>query len=500
MLSLPAVSERVRGAVLALVAGLALAASVPPWGWWPLAFVGVALWDRALAGRPARSRAARSFLLGVTWLAPALLWMWDLTAPGYVIAVVWFAAYVAVAGLSVPGSAADPRARWLALPGALVLCEAARWSFPFEGVPLATTAMSQADAPLAQVARIGSAIGVVLVVGIGGVALSAASSRRWWVAGGALAVVLVLWGSSLVAPRGADVADLDVAVVQGGGPQGTRASDTDADEVFDRHMAASQTIDGPVDLVLWPENVVTLDQPLATTREHRELAALARRLDTTIVVGVTEDLDDERFTNYAVVYGPDGEVGDRYDKVLRVPFGEYVPFRGLVEPFAGSSGLSARDAVVGTTPAVLRTDVGSFGVAISWEVFFTGRVREGVREGGEAVLNPTNGSSYWLTQVQTQQVASSRLRAIETGRWVLQAAPTGFSAVVEPDGGLVARTGVSEPAVLREVITRRDGLTIATRIGPWPIVALAALMVAGGWILAWRLGPGSPDVSRRRGR
>ena len=83
---------------------------------------------------------------------------------------------------------------------------------------------------------------------------------------------------------------------------------------------------------------------------------------------------------------------------------------------------------------MLRTDAGTFGVAISWEVFFTQRVREGVQEGGEVVLNPTNGSSYWLTQVQSQQVASSQLRAIETGRWVLQAAPTGFSAVVDPDG------------------------------------------------------------------
>ena len=361
--------------------GVLLALSVPPWGWWPLAFAGVALWDRALAGRRARSRFGRSFLLGLAWLAPALLWMWDLTSPGYLVAVALFAAYVGVAGLLVPGTSPRPWARWLALPGALVLCETARWSFPFEGVPLATVAMSQAAAPLAQVARVGSAIGVVLVVGIGGVALSAAWDRHWRVAGAAVAVVALAWATAMVAPKGTDVDDLSVAIVQGGGPQGTRAGDTDPDDVFDRHMEASGQVEAPVDLVLWPENVVAVEGPFAASREYRELAALARRLDTTLVVGVTEGIDRERFTNFAVVFDADGDLGDRYDKVLRVPFGEYVPFRSLVERFAGASGLSARDAVVGSAPAVLRTDVGTFGVAISWEVFFTQRVPRG-RAGG----------------------------------------------------------------------------------------------------------------------
>jgi apolipoprotein N-acyltransferase len=482
---LPPIPERARGALLALAGGAALAFSVPPWGWWPLAFVGVALWDRSLARRNARSRFLRSWLLGVTWLAPAILWMWDLTPPGYLVAAGFFGAYVGVAGLVVPATSSRPWVRWIALPGALVLCEAARWTFPFRGVPLATTAMSQADAPLAQTARIGSAIGVVLLVGVGGVALSALWEHRWRAAAVAAVVVVGCWALALVAPRGNDIGELRVALVQGGGEQRTPTTDTDPDLVFARHLEASELIEGPVDLVLWPENVVAVEGPLAATSEGRDLAALARRLDTTLVVGVTEGIDAERFTNYAVAYDADGVPGPRYDKVLRVPFGEYVPFRPLIERLAGeNSGLSVRDAIVGTAPAVLDTDVGTFAVAISWEIFFTERVREGVQAGGEVVLNPTNGSTYWLTQVQTQQVASSRLRAIETGRWVLQAAPTGFTAVVDPDGNVLARTGVSEQAVLQETVNRREGRTIATVVGPWPVVALAAGMVITAWISA----------------
>ena len=101
---------------------------------------------------------------------------------------------------------------------------------------------------------------------------------------------------------------------------------------------------------------------------------------------------------------------------------------------------------------------------ISWEVFFGGRARDAVEHGGEVILNPTNGASYTGTIVQTQQVASSRLRAIETGRWVVQAAPTGFSEFVTPDGTVIDRTAVSEQAVIRHVVELRDGRT-------WYVVA-----------------------------
>jgi apolipoprotein N-acyltransferase len=494
--TLPTLPERPRGVLLALGGGAALALSVPPWGWWPLAFVGIALWDRALAGRGPGSRFLRSWLLGATWLLPATLWMWDLTAPGYVVAGALFGAYVGVAGLLVPATASRPRARWLALPGVLVVCEAARWWFPFGGVPLATTAMSQATAPLGQVARIGSAIGVVLVVGLVGVALSALWERDWRIAGGVALGVVALWGLAVVAPRGNDIADMTVAIVQGGGSQRTRAVNTDPREVFQRHLEASDAVRTPVDLVLWPENVIAVEGPLTASREHRDLVALAQELDTTLVVGVTEGIDADSFTNYAVVYDANGDVGDRYDKVRRVPFGEYVPFRSLIESLTSSASLTRRDAIIGDGPAVIESPAGTFAVAISWEIFFTERVRDGVELGGEVVLNPTNGSSYWLTQVQTQQVASSRLRAIETGRWVVQSAPTGFSAVVDPDGEVVVRTGVSEQRVLHETVTRREGLTIATRLGPLPIVALGALMVVAAWVLSRRDTPRRPDAPR----
>ncbi len=169
-----------------------------------------------------------------------------------------------------------------------------------------------------------------------------------------------------------------------------------------------------------------------------------------------------------------------------MPFGEWVPMRSLLETVAGDA-LPPRDADIGTTPAVVDTPVGRLGVSISWEIFFGDRARDAVNNGGEVLLNPTNGSSFTGTQVQTQQVASSRMRAIENGRWVAQVAPTGFSAVVDPDGHLLQRTAVSERKVLYDTIELRTGRTIYDRLGDTLALALAAVALAAGWALDRRL-------------
>jgi apolipoprotein N-acyltransferase len=474
-----------RAILRAVIAGLCLAASVPPWGWWPLAFLGIAMWDRLLRNAQPRARIVRSIVFAAAWFTPSMLWMIDLTAPGYLIAIVVFSLYVGVAGLAVPGRSSSPWVRWLALPAAFTLAEAARCTFPFGGVPLATTAMGQASAPLGQIARVLCAVGVTFAVAVIGVALSAAWERRHIVAATALAGVVALWLVAIVAPTGHDIRTINAAVVQGGGPQGTRASETDPRDVFDRHIEATSLVTTPVDLVVWPENVVAVDSLLATAKENAELSALAKDLNTTLVAGFTEVLDSSSFANASIVYLPDGSTGERYDKVRRVPFGEYVPFRWLIESVAGSNtGIPVRDARAGTEPAVVRTPAGDLAIAISWEIFFTNRGRDGVLNGGQILLNPTNGSSYWLTQVQTQQVASSQLRAIETGRWVLQAAPTGFSAIVNPSGNVLKRTSISEQAVLQQDVMLRSGDTIATVIGPMPVIWLSGILLALSWWFA----------------
>jgi apolipoprotein N-acyltransferase len=113
-------------------------------------------------------------------------------------------------------------------------------------------------------------------------------------------------------------------------------------------------------------------------------------------------------------------------------------------------------------------------------VFFGDRARDAVTHGAGLILNTTNGASYTGTELQTQQLASSRLRALETGRWVVQAAPTGFSAFVSPSGEVFDRTAIGEAATRTRSIPLRRGRTPYGVVGDLPVYLLAAgLLIAG---------------------
>lgn len=503
-----------RDALQSVAGGLLTAAALPPWGFWPLAFAGIAMYGAA-AGRAetGRQRAARGWLFAAAWLYPGMCWMWFLTAPGYLIAAAMFAGFHAFAAW------VTPRGPWrvIGAPAAHTLAEALRFCFPFGGVPLASLAIGQAAGPFVFVVRVGGVVLLTWFVFQVGFALTGPSpyvpqlARKRGVTARpeyhgviGLAVAILVWA---VLPGLADgqrstevkaVPPLRVAAVQGGGPQGTHAIHTADEEAecreaggtvctaFDRELEATKTIEpGTVDLVVWPENLVDVD----TFEGSTELALIteqAQRIGADFAVGITEEtVNHEHFTNAQVIVTQDGDVISRYDKVRRVPFGEYMPMRGFLHALGAPTDLVPRDAVAGTTPAVLELPDGTrMATVISWEVFFGGRVNEGVERGAAFILNPTNGSSYTWTVLQSQQVASSRLRAIEQNRWVVQVSPTGFSAFVSPAGDVYDRTSVSEQQVIYRDIPLRGWIrTWYSHTGDKPWVVLMVLVLA---LALWR--------------
>ena len=456
----------------ALGSGAFVAFSLPPWGWWPLAFIGIAIFARITTSGITRKRT--QFLLGTIfafgWFAPGMCWMWFLTPPGYVIAVILFAAFHGVA--SVVGS----RSMYplVALPLAHALAETFRFSFPFGGVPLASLAISQSASPLVGIVRIGGPLLLtfcVLQIGFALSQLVVAPKMKHLAVFGAIVALVVCAG--MFAPKGSDTGETrTIAAVQGGGPQGTLAINTNPRDVVERHLAATRTITSTnLDMVIWPENVIDVAD-FYDSVERTEIAEQAARLNAPFVVGITEDMNAQYFTNAQIVVNEDGTLGDRYDKVRRVPFGEFVPLRGLLETLGAPVDRIPRDALAGSDIAQLQVDDTTVGVVISWEVFFSGRANEGVEAGGSLLVNPTNGSSYTGTILQTQQIASSRLRAIENGRWLVQVSPTGFSAFISPTGEVFDRTGVSEQRVLERTINLRSGRTLYSNLGDLPFIVL----------------------------
>lgn len=453
-----------------LLAGLCVAFSMPPWGWWPLTFIGIALYAPLVVHRNAdrKSLFLTGLVFGCGWFAPSLVWMVFLSAPGYLVVVLLFAALHGVAAMvggRIGARASSRRATATALTH--TLAETLRFSFPFGGIPLASLGIAQASSPLARLAPLG---GIVLIT-YAAFRLAVGVHRTRILAG---VVVLCAVAPSLSSIH--SVGTRRIALVQGGGEQGTHAVNTDARVVFERHLAATQTIpssDAP-DMVIWPENVVDVED-FSTSTELLEIGEQARRLARPVVVGITEQTGSDQFTNAQVVVTPSGQLAGRYDKKRRVPFGEYMPLRGLLHALGAPTNLVPRNAIAGQSPAVLNVDGIPISVVISWEVFFGPRVNEGVSRGGEFIMNPTNGSSYTWTVLQTQQIASSRLRAREQSRWVAQVSPTGFTAFVSPSGRVIARTKVSEQRVVTQTIELRAGRTIYSRLGnSWVVIFFCA--------------------------
>jgi apolipoprotein N-acyltransferase len=249
--------------------------------------------------------------------------------------------------------------------------------------------------------------------------------------------------------------------------------------VFEAHLAATEQVPPGVDLILWPEDVVDVEGDVLKTPEGDRLAAVAALHDATLVAGVVEG-SHKYFLNVARAWEPDGRIGPVYEKNHRVPFGEFIPFRSLVEQVADISAVP-RDAHVGHGPGVLPTQAGRLGVVISFEVFFARRARDAIVHGGQILLVPTNASSYSSTQMPALELGAARMRAIETGRDVLQAAPTGFSAVVDRRGKVLQRTNLGDREVLTATVDRRTGTTLYTRFGDGPFVFLTLLALVVAW-------------------
>ena len=520
-----------------LVSGAVMALSLPPFGFWILAFPAAAFlwWELGRLG-PYR-RLLAGWLFGLGLYCVGLWWVIDFSVSGAVVLFVAESLAPAVA------AAAGPRGRGRipALAGAMVLMEAARSAWPLGGLPLGGVALGQAAGPLAAAARLGGPLLLVGLVWLGGSGLGAAAGAvgrwvgRWWVArkepagwrrltgqdppagvrrlpsvpmmgpvaAGTLAaaVVIAVGFAGRSAPDGGrSVATLRVAAVQGGGVRGLNELQVPASNVFDAQVSATQALETRSSLrpqlIVWPEDVVALNGPFRGSAEEAVLSSLARAGDATLLAGVTEPAGVGHFRNEIVALAPNGKVVDTFEKVHRVPFGEYIPWRGFVEHLANLSDVP-EDAIAGHGNGVLHTPVGRLGTMVSYEVFFAERGWVATRAGATLLVVPTNTSSYSTAQVPTQEIAADRLQAISEGRDLVQAAPTGFSDLVDNAGRVHSRSSLGRRALVVGTVSLRSGRTLYERLGDLPVLLLAGAAVVGGW-LTTLMAPSELGESLRR--
>ena len=530
-----------RSVGLPLAAGVVMALSLPPFGAWVVAFAAAAVLWALLGTLGPWRRLLAGWLFGLGSFGVGLFWVTSFNVYGGVVLILLEALAPGLACLCTPRG----RGRTPALAGAMVLLEMARSSWPLGGLPLGGVALGQASGPLADAARLGGPRLLVGLVWLGGGALGACAVTGWrwaarrrrlrreprgWraltgrpapaglvevrpvaVAGplltAALAAALVagtgVWGG-LAADGGPPTAHLTVAAVQGGGRRGLSHLEVDPDTVLQAQVAATEALLSRPEidavhagLLVWPEDVVALDHPLRGSDEEATLAALARRAGATLLAGVTEPAGPGRFRNEIVAFGPQGRLVSVFEKVHRVPFGEYVPWRGLVAHLADLSAVP-EDAVAGHGDGVLHTPAGDLGAMVSYEVFFADRGRVATRAGARLLVVPTNTSSYSTSQVPTQEIAAARLQALSEGRDLVQSAPTGFSALVDHDGRVLERSNLGARALVTGTLALRDGATVYERVGDAPVLGLAGLGVLGGGAAALLAPPAGAGPRRRR--
>jgi apolipoprotein N-acyltransferase len=293
---------------------------------------------------------------------------------------------------------------------------------------------------------------------------------------------------------------LDLVVVQGGLRGGRGLALGQASEaVFANHVRLTErlalTPGPPADLVVWGEGAADRD-PLASADRLAEVARAAGAAAAPILLGATTRVDQRHLATEALLFTQGGQLADRYRKRRLVPFGEYVPFGGFIGRLipATREGVPV-DKVPGERLEPLVVDGVGVGVLICWESAYAEDARQATRDGARVLLVMTNNASFGDGPGSRQHLASSQLRAVEEGRSVVQAAVTGISAVIGPDGRISSRTGLYQQTTMRAGVLPSQGLTPYTRSGRMIEAGLLGVAVAGvlaGALLWW--------VGRRRAR
>jgi apolipoprotein N-acyltransferase len=495
-------------ALVAVGGGLAGYLAFPTPGIWPLAFVSVAGLSVAVDGRRSRTGAWLGLLYGAALFVPLLHWTGVYVGPApWLILAVAEAGFLAGLGAVLP-VVQRLRGAPLWIGCAWVLQEAARDRLPFGGFPWGRLAFSQAASPLRWFAAVGGAPLVTFAVAVGGGALGIAalrfsrpsvgrSSFRAFAALLAVAVAVPVTGlllaTALKPGHGAANRTVTVALIQGSVPERGLAFEDRARQVLDNHVAQTLKLARQVkagsqpqpDLVLWPEDSSDVD-PFEDGVAASRIDAAAKAIGAPILVGaILNRPDPTHRENAGILWSPTSGPGQMYLKRHPVPFGEYIPLRNIAKMVSSDVNLVTQDMVGGKGDGLLTGGPFPLGDVICFEVAYDSLVRSSVRAGAQMLVVQTNNATFGHTAETYQQLAMSRLRAVETGRTVAQVATTGISAVVGPDGAVQAQSGaLFTPAIVVSRITLRTGTTLAVRLGAVPELVLAAMaVVALGWAL-----------------
>lgn len=338
---------------------------------------------------------------------------------------------------------------------AILAMEEVRARTPFGGFSWTRITFSQVDSPFAPIISIGGAIGLSLVT------LFIAQLFLQRRALQLVSLMLLAIISQFILPSTAGDQTLNIRAIQGGVPERGLDFNARAQAVLDNHIKVTVAeISSDDELVLWPENAIDIS-PLQNKQVAAKLKELSKEIDRPLIAGAI--LDEQKLYNATILFDSSGEVKSIYRKRYLTPFGEYIPLRSLagkVSPHVDR----VTDFSPGNVLTIHRSNGVRVGSVICYELLNDGIVREAAQSSQLLVVH-TNSATFSGSSEGEQQLAITRLRAIESGRSIVSISTTGPSALINERGVVFDKLADGEVGSLADSMTLSESKTLSHQLG-----------------------------------
>lgn len=485
------------GALLALVAGAALAMAFAPYGYWPLSVLCPALlmwlWQDV---RPRRA-AALGFYFGAGTFAVGTWWLY-IAIHTIGAAPVWLALALMVALVCIMGgyhALAGYLANrvlpmngvwrwWVGLPALWLLIEWLRGWF-LSGFPWLSLGYSQTDAWLGGYAPLG---GVYFISGL--LLLCAGALLALLLARGRARVASIMllalpWaGGELLQTvpwTHASGAAVSVAVLQGAIPQDEKHMESNLEPTKALYYRLNEQVLG-AKLIVWPETAVP-ELANQMTPYLKSIFQRARISGSDVVMGIAREADSGDYFDSVLALSPSPAF---YDKRHLVPFGEYFPVPKFVRNWMRLMSLPNEDFTAGADhQAPLEAGGLKLAASVCYEDAY-GTAQRGMVRQSDALVNVTNDAWFGRSSARYQHFQIARMRAMEARRYLIRAANDGVSAIVGPFGEVLERAPEYQEVILRGTVEPRRGLPPYLRLGDLPVLAAALIALLLAIYQRWR--------------